>query len=160
MENKFFKKVIIWLSLSFFPTMALAAGSLHIPGYNSQNSKLAEFMSAFYKLALATAGVAAVVVLIIAGIYYITAGGDTNKESRAKELISNAVTGLLIIILAYVILLTINPKLAKVELPELPSFSATSTAGGGVGAYAEGQDTATPASNSNQTPDDYDDIDF
>ncbi len=134
----FFKKIkkILLLIGSIFPTIVFAANSLHIPGYNpsltynTQNSDLSKFLTAFYKLALGLAGIAAVVVFIIAGILYITAGGNTNKETRAKDHISNAITGLLIILLAFLILATVNPKLAKVTLPSLPSINPTSVAGG------------------------------
>ncbi len=138
---QFFKKISIFIAV-IFPSIALGADKLHIPGYtpattyDTQGSDLAKFLTAFYKLSLGIAGVAAVVVLIIAGIYYVTAGGDTNKEAKAKEYISNAVSGLLVILLAFLILLTINPKLARVSLPELPFFDATSIAGGGTGATA------------------------
>ncbi len=49
------------------------------------------------------AGVAAVIVIIIAGIMYATSEGDSGKTAKAKNMILYAVVGLVVIILAFVI---------------------------------------------------------
>jgi len=49
------------------------------------------------------AGVAAVIYLLWSGILYITAGGDEAKAGKARTGIVNAVIGIVIIILAFVI---------------------------------------------------------
>lgn len=49
------------------------------------------------------AGVVAVIVIIAAGILYIISRGDATRITRAKNAIIGAVTGLVVIILAYVI---------------------------------------------------------
>lgn len=50
------------------------------------------------------AGAAAVIILIVAGIYFITAGGDPAKVKSARDAVRNAVLGLLVIILARAII--------------------------------------------------------
>ncbi len=51
----------------------------------------------------AVAGLIAVIVIIVGGIQYITAGGDPSKVAKAKNAILYAVIGLIIVILAAVI---------------------------------------------------------
>lgn len=46
------------------------------------------------------AGVAAVIVLIVGGLRYITSGGDAQKAASAKQSIVGALIGLVVIVLA------------------------------------------------------------
>lgn len=46
------------------------------------------------------AGIAAVIVIVIAGLKYVTSGGDAAKTKSAKETIMSAVIGLIVIALA------------------------------------------------------------
>ena len=48
-------------------------------------------------------GVAAVIVIVVAGIMYSTSGGDSGKVAQAKDAILYAVVGLVVIILAFTI---------------------------------------------------------
>lgn len=48
-------------------------------------------------------GVAAVLVLVYAGIMYVTAGNDEEQATRAKKTIWGAIIGLIVIIGAYAI---------------------------------------------------------
>jgi quinol-cytochrome oxidoreductase complex cytochrome b subunit len=48
-------------------------------------------------------GIVAVVVIIIAGIMYITSAGDQNSITRAKNMLLYAIVGLVVIVLAFTI---------------------------------------------------------
>ena len=48
-------------------------------------------------------GAAAVVVIVVAGILYVTSGGETASVTRAKNMLLYAVVGLIIALLAYAI---------------------------------------------------------
>lgn len=50
------------------------------------------------------AGIAAVIIIIIAGIRYIISGGDSAKTASAKNTIIYAVVGLVVIVLAQAII--------------------------------------------------------
>jgi len=52
---------------------------------------------------LAFLGVVAVVVIIIGGFMWMTAGGDTEKVGKAKKTLIQGLIGLIIILLAYAI---------------------------------------------------------
>lgn len=48
-----------------------------------------------------TAGVVAVIIIIIAGIFYATSDGDASKVKRAKDAIVYALAGLVIVLMAF-----------------------------------------------------------
>lgn len=55
-------------------------------------------------LILTIAAIVAFIFLLMAGFQYITAGGDTAKADTARKGIVNALVGILIILVSYVIL--------------------------------------------------------
>lgn len=61
---------------------------------------------------LSIAGAVAVLYLIIGGFLYITASGDESRLEKAKNTIKNAIIGVVVILLALVIVITLNQVLA------------------------------------------------
>lgn len=53
------------------------------------------------RILMYVAGVAAVIMMIVAGIMYITSAGNPESLARAKRTITNAVIGLVLVSLAY-----------------------------------------------------------
>lgn len=49
------------------------------------------------------AGVIAVVVIVVAGFYYVTSNGNPQQVTRAKNAILGAVVGLIVVLLAFAI---------------------------------------------------------
>lgn len=74
-----------------------------------------EYVAGLYKFALATAGIIAVVMIMIGGVLYATAGGNQNKITQGMEYISSAVAGLVILIFAYMILWLINANIVQTQ---------------------------------------------
>lgn len=64
---------------------------------------LAGLITIVTNLLLGIAGAVAVIFIIIGGIQYTTSGGSEDKTRTAKSTITNAVIGLIITILAFVI---------------------------------------------------------
>lgn len=62
-----------------------------------------------YKWGTTIGSIAAVLVIIISGIQYITAAGDSAKVGTAKERIYQALAALVVLFLSGLILYTINP---------------------------------------------------
>lgn len=56
-------------------------------------------------------GIAAVIIIIIGGLQYVTSGGDPQKASGARSMIIGAVVGLIIIALAQAIIIFALKKL-------------------------------------------------
>lgn len=64
---------------------------------------LSQLIDTIITYLLYIAGALAVIYLLYAGILYITAGGDEAKATKARTGIVNAVIGIIIIVLAFVI---------------------------------------------------------
>ena len=57
---------------------------------------------------LILAGVIAVIYLIYGGLLYITAAGDAEKATKGRTALINAIIGIIIIALAYLIVVWVN----------------------------------------------------
>lgn len=66
-------------------------------------SNLSELILAVINIILALAGLIAVLVLIIGGFRYVTSFGNEEAVGKAKKMIINAILGIIIIILAFVV---------------------------------------------------------
>jgi hypothetical protein len=70
-----------------------------------------EFMLRIINIALAVAGLIAVLFLIIGGFRYITSAGNEETAENAKKIIINAIIGVVVIILSFVIVRVISNAL-------------------------------------------------
>ncbi len=86
----------------------------------AQIADLPGYIQAVYDFAIGAAAVLAATMMMIGGFQYLTAGGDGGRVSAAKERITGALVGLLLVSSAYLILNTINPNLLNLELPLMP----------------------------------------
>lgn len=83
-----------------------------------QDFTVPSFIQNFYLFALGAAGVLTVGMIIVGGIYY-SVSGAVDQKSKGKEIIMGALWGLLLLLSAYVILRTVNPKLVELSLDEV-----------------------------------------
>lgn len=72
---------------------------LGIPEVAANSSTLAGVLNGVYFWA----GIIAVLIIVIAGFFFVTANGDANQIARAKKAILGAVIGLVIVLSAYII---------------------------------------------------------
>jgi len=79
-------------------------------GYLYVNT-IGEYIGAVYRYALGAASIIAIVMIMVGGVQYVMGGADPEMVGAAKTRITNAVTGLILILSAYVILVTVNPAL-------------------------------------------------
>jgi len=84
----------------------------------SATSSIPEFLKGFFDFALVIAGVLAVGMIVVGGIFY-SISGAVDKKSLGKEMIMGALWGLLLLLASYVILRTVNPELVNLNLPPL-----------------------------------------
>ncbi len=100
-----------------------------------QSNLLGTYVNALYSYLLGAGTLVAVVMLMIAGIQYATARGDTHVVDQAKKRIGNAVAGVILLLLAYNIAFIINPatttfqSLAVPAIKEIPLDSLFSLLG-------------------------------
>lgn len=81
---------------------------------------------------LFVAGAIAVIYLILAGYQYITAAGDPEKATKAKNAIIYAVIGIVVIVLSYVIVTTVASEAGK-NPPQSSQQQQDQGSGGGSG---------------------------
>ncbi len=100
--------------------------SVSIPGFNVPDggieikgdfAVLTNYVSKFYKFAIGFAGILSVIMLTIAGLMWLTAGGNSSQIGKAKQWIGGSLTGLVLTLLSYTILYTINPDIVALKLP-------------------------------------------
>lgn len=89
--------------------------SPNLPIIGRKITSLPELFNALLTIGIVLSAVLAVVMVAIGGIQYMTTD-SVFQMTGAKERISNAIIGLLIVLMAVLILQTINPELVKLKL--------------------------------------------
>ncbi len=69
----------------------------------------------FYQWALGIGGLIALGVLIFGGIIYIISAGNASRQDDAKQWLSGALIGILLLFGSFLVLNTINPELTKLK---------------------------------------------
>jgi hypothetical protein len=85
----------------------------------SKGGGLGNYFNGLYKLVVASASVLAVLQIVIGGFNYISSDAIDNKEN-GKHQIKNALGGMLLILVSWVILNTINPQLVQLNIVSGP----------------------------------------
>lgn len=81
-----------------------------------------QYIAVLYRYAIGLAGTAAAIMLVYGGFLYLlgSASGDIGK---GKEVIQDALIGLLLVLGSYTILSTVNPNTLSLQIPELKSIT-------------------------------------
>jgi len=90
----------------------------------------ASYLSGLYRLALGLGVLAALIMIVVAGITYATSGDNASKQKEARGQIKDAIIGMVILFASVLILRTINPALISMTLrniSSLPTPSPTSS---------------------------------
>lgn len=111
-----------------------------LPGTTNEEgaADIQTYIPGIFKLAIGIAGVLAVLMIIIGGVEYITTDAIQGK-SEGKARIQNALWGLVLVLVSWILLYTINPKLTVFNLNV---ETTTSTDGGQTsegGDYSSGE---------------------
>jgi len=81
----------------------------------SENVTLEEYLTWAFRFVLALAGFLAVMMIVIGGVQYIISGANESMRGEAHKRISNAIYGLILALVSYLVLYTINPSLVDFE---------------------------------------------
>ncbi|MCK9445812.1 pilin [bacterium] len=104
----------------FFISPAFAIDYPTIAGITiTESTSAATFIVYFFNLAIAVGTFIAAIVLIMAGIDYVSSRGEPAKIDSAKNKIKNAFLGLIILFASFMILNIINPQLNIIKINEL-----------------------------------------
>jgi hypothetical protein len=118
----------------------------NLPGLSANPTNPGAWINGFYNLALMLGGVLAFGAVVYGGVLYAASAGNASKQSEGKEWIWAALTGLLLLAGAWLVLNTINPTLTNVSFPTLSSLSATSGGAGGDAITGPGNGACTATS--------------
>ena len=88
-----------------------------IPGVPPGPINLSSYLVGLYNFLLSVVGIVAVLMLVIGGMRYISAVGNPAAISSAKDIIYNAFFGLLLALLSWVIVSTMNPDVLYIKKP-------------------------------------------
>lgn len=121
---------------TFVPlTGGLSANNQNLAGplsnFLTTNGSLAGFLNAAFTMTLSLGAILAVLQLARAGWLYMGAADMWGSKQKAKEIISDAIIGLLLLIGIYIILYQINPNLLNLNVLQEFSSSSSQSAGGG-----------------------------
>lgn len=76
---------------------------------------IGEYIAGMYSYLVGIAGLLAITMIMYGGMKWIFAGGDSGKIGAAKEVITHAVIGLVLVLGSYLVLYTLNPELVRFE---------------------------------------------
>lgn len=111
---------------------------IEIPiGNNIQTgpTDLGAYVSQIVGVFLSIAAIAAFIYLVLAGIQWITAGGDKNKLEEAKNRITGAIIGLVIVAVSWAVFVLIDSFLGIGIAGQTSSSNPPPNSGGGSTAY-------------------------
>jgi len=93
---------------------------------NKEGTTLSQIIQYIYLFSLGIVGLTAFVSIIIGAVQYITSAGNDTKMGDAKDRITSALLGILILLASVLILRTINPDLINLEF-SLPGSQTDNT---------------------------------
>jgi lysylphosphatidylglycerol synthetase-like protein (DUF2156 family) len=92
-------------------------------GTYAQGVTASVFIGNLIRVLLSATGLTFLVLTVYAGILYMTAAGDEGKVKKAKQMLTTAVVGLIIIVGAYAITSFVIDSLAEASKPATTSES-------------------------------------
>lgn len=114
-----------------------------LPGTTNSEGQVTidSYIPGIFNLTIGIAGVLAVLMILIGGVEYITTDAIQGK-SEGKARIQNALWGLVLVLVSWILLRTINPKLTEFDLTIKESTSSQSTNGDGDSINDSGSDSS------------------
>lgn len=87
-------------------------------------TNISQYVRLVYQVGLGIAFIFSIVLIMVAGFRWMTAGGNATAVGQAKSMIGNVSIGLILLLGAYLIFQTINPDITKLTLPNVPKIRA------------------------------------
>src|SRR3989339_625740 len=130
---------LLLLTTLLFSTPALATSLEYpLPGQEKEVTSPAAYVKSLYEFGVIAAGILAVLMVMLGGFLYMTAGGNPGGVEKGKNLISGALWGVVLLLSSYVILYTIDPGLTRLDF-ELGKVAERTSSGGGGGGEVNGE---------------------
>jgi hypothetical protein len=97
------------------------------------DTNIGALFTKYFNFAFMLAGILAFGVIVYGGFQYMISAGNPSGQSDARDRVLQAIIGLLLLVGAGLILRTIDPKLASLELGKLTELRAPKPPAGGSG---------------------------
>src|SRR3989344_3137304 len=121
--------LIIFLGIFAFAANSLAALNVNWPnspfGTELRDDSITELIKYLYEWGFGIAGISVFIVLLVAGIQYLTSAGNASKMGEAMSRIKSAILGLILLLASVLVLNTINPQLTTLKMPSLDIATST-----------------------------------
>jgi len=86
-----------------------------------QNIDISTKINNFYNAAIGFGGIAAMAMVVYGALYITLSGASPDKQREGKDIILSAITGLILLFAAYLILQIVNPQIVELKLTQ-PTF--------------------------------------
>ncbi len=96
-------------------------------GETGSTQYIAEYIVAIYRYGISIGAILATVVLMAAGLIWLTSGGSQEKIGQAKNMISGSIIGLVLLFGSYTILNTVNPELVDFHIENIDYIAEVKT---------------------------------
>lgn len=87
-----------------------------------QSSTLGDYINALYKFLLNGSILIAIVMIMIGGLQYVLGAASEAQVNKGKERMTNAVTGLVLLLCVFLILKNVNPQLVSLKMVQLQNI--------------------------------------
>lgn len=88
-----------------------------------------EYVTVLYRYALGIVTLVAIIMVVYGGFRYLL-GATTGDVKSGRKIIEDAIGGMVILFLAYIILYTVNPKTVRLSLPDIRRIQSIGLTGG------------------------------
>ena len=88
--------------------------NVQLRDFSDPSRGLEKLLGEMYRFTIGLTGLAAMGMIIYGGVLYLTAGDNGGRITRAKSYIGNALLGLSLVLISWILLNTINPDLVDV----------------------------------------------
>jgi len=111
------------LAIAFLSLVSLPVFAMDYPQFGgitlNKDTTAAQYIIYFFNLAVAIGAFIAVIMVIMAGVEWVTSAGNPGKVDSAKKKIVNTLFGVCVLLGCYFILDTINPELTNIKINDL-----------------------------------------
>ncbi len=90
-------------------------------GCVESRTSIPNYILRFYQFGVGIAGILAVGMIVV-GAITISLSGAIDKQKEGKDMIKNAIWGVVLLLGSYLILNTVNPELTKLKEPSVPQL--------------------------------------
>jgi len=124
--------VIFCTVIASHASFAQMAPLENVPGFESETQNVQDFpayITSIYNLAIWIVGISALLMGSFGAFTYLTSAGNTSQVNKGKDIIKDAMIGLILVLATWLILHTINPDLVNWNFNRLNSTAGAGSSG-------------------------------